>query len=47
LRCGGRMRRAQAVDGIERPVAGDVVIQDEDMRFTLKPYAMRSFRVEF
>jgi alpha-mannosidase len=47
LRCGGRMRSARAVDGVERTIDGEVTIEQEDLRFTLAPFAMRSFRVEF
>ncbi|MFN2459445.1 MAG: alpha-mannosidase [Candidatus Velthaea sp.] len=47
LRCGGRMRRACAVDACERVVEGDVTIAEETLRFALPPFALRSFRVEF
>jgi len=47
LRCGGRMRGAQAVDGVERTIGGDVTIEEETLRFALAPFAIRSFRVEF
>jgi alpha-mannosidase len=47
LRCGGRMRTAQAVDAAERPVRGDVAIDEETLRFGLPRFALRSFRVAF
>jgi alpha-mannosidase len=47
LRCGGRMRAVACVDACERPVAGDVRIDAEELRFALAPFALRSFRVEF
>jgi alpha-mannosidase len=47
LRCGGRMRAAEAVDACELPVPGAVRIDQEDLRFALGPYALRSFRVAF
>ncbi len=47
LRCGGRMRVAEPVDACELPVAADVAIEAEHLRFTLSPFALRSFRVQF
>jgi len=47
LRCGGRMHRAEAVDGLERAIGGAVTIEQETLRFTLPPFGLRSFRVEF
>jgi alpha-mannosidase len=47
LRCGGRMREAVPVDAVERPIAGEVAIADEDLVFELGPYALRSFLVQF
>jgi alpha-mannosidase len=47
LRCGGRMRHAQAVDACEVPVSGDVTIVAEQLVFALPAYGLRSFRVEF
>jgi alpha-mannosidase len=47
LRCGGRMRVAESVDACELPVPGDVRIEQEDLRFGLGAYALRSFRVQF
>jgi len=45
LRCGGRARRVEAVDGCERRIAGDVVFDGEALRFVLPAFALRSFRV--
>jgi alpha-mannosidase len=47
LRCGGRMREAIAVDAVERPIAGDAAIVEEDLVFELGPFALRSFLVRF
>ncbi|HEY0382020.1 MAG TPA: glycoside hydrolase family 38 C-terminal domain-containing protein [Candidatus Elarobacter sp.] len=47
LRCGGRMRAATAVDAVERPVAGEAEIVEEDLVFDLGPFALRSFLVRF
>jgi alpha-mannosidase len=47
LRCGGRMRAATAVDAAERPVPGDVAIEEEALVFDLGGFALRSFLVEF
>jgi alpha-mannosidase len=47
LRCGGRMREAVPVDAVERPIAGDVAIDGEDLVFELGPFALRSFLVRF
>jgi alpha-mannosidase len=47
VRCGGRMRGATAVDAVERPVAGDAAIVEEDLVFDLGPFALRSFLVTF
>jgi alpha-mannosidase len=47
LRCGGRVREAVPVDALERPVDGDVAIDNESLVFTAGPYALRSFRVRF
>jgi alpha-mannosidase len=45
LRCGGRMRSASAVDGCERPVAGESRVEGERLSFVLPAYALRTFRV--
>ncbi len=45
LRCGGRARRAEAVDACERTIAGDAIFDGEALRFVLPAFALRSFRV--
>lgn len=45
LRCGGRMRSASAIDACERPVAGEVRVEDELLSFVLPAFALRTFRV--
>lgn len=47
LRCGGRMREVQAVDAVERPIAAEVAIVEEELVFDLGPFALRSFLVRF
>jgi len=47
LRCGGRMREAQPIDAVERPVPGDAAIVEEELVFALGPFALRSFLVRF
>jgi alpha-mannosidase len=48
LRCGGRMRAAEAVDAVERPVADAApAIEAENLRFALPAFALRTFRVLF
>ncbi len=47
LRCGGRMREVLAVDGLERPGAGEAGIEGACVTFEIGPYALRSFRVRF
>lgn len=47
VRCGGRMREALPVDAVERPVAGDAAIVEEDLVFDLGPFALRSFLIRF
>jgi len=47
LRCGGRMRAAECIDAVERPLPGSVDIADEDLVFDLDAYGLRSFRVSF
>ncbi len=45
LRCGGRMRAAEAVDACERPCAGELHVDGERLGFVLPAFALRSFRV--
>ncbi|GAC1408207.1 MAG: glycoside hydrolase family 38 C-terminal domain-containing protein [Candidatus Velthaea sp.] len=47
LRCGGRMRVVESTDACELPAAADVRIAGEELHFSLEPFALRSFRVEF
>jgi alpha-mannosidase len=47
VRCGGRMREAVPVDAVERPVAAESAIVEEDLVFDLGPFALRSFLVRF
>ena len=47
VRCGGRMRAAECVDGLERSASGDAGIDAESLVFDLSPYALRSFRIRF
>jgi hypothetical protein len=48
IRCGGRMREAIAVDGLERPLAGaSARIEGESLLVDLTAYSLRSFRVRF
>jgi alpha-mannosidase len=47
LRCGGRMREAQPVDAVERPIGGDATIVGEELTFALGAYALRAFLVRF
>jgi alpha-mannosidase len=47
LRCGGRMRAAIPIDAVERTVAGDAAVVDENLVFELAPFALRSFLVRF
>jgi alpha-mannosidase len=47
VRCGGRMREVSSVDGLERPIAGDVRIDGESLVGTIGSFALRSFRVRF
>ena len=47
IRCGARMRAAQSVDALERPLELPVAIEGEELVATIDPYALRSFRVLF
>ena len=48
LRCGARMRSVEAVDGLERPLAGEEArIEGEELVATLGALRLRSFRVRF
>ncbi len=47
LRCGGHMRQAVPVDAVERPIAGEPTIAEEELVFELGPFALRSFLVRF
>lgn len=47
LRCGGRMRAAEPVDACELRVPGAVAIEEENLRFPIGAYALRSIRVQF
>ncbi|MEA2720950.1 MAG: alpha-mannosidase, partial [Candidatus Eremiobacteraeota bacterium] len=47
VRCGGRMREAVPIDAVERPVAAEAAIVEEDLVFDLGPFALRSFLVRF
>ncbi len=47
LRCGGRMRTATCVDAVEREIAGEVAIVEEELVFALGPFALRAFCVRF
>ncbi|MDQ2873089.1 MAG: hypothetical protein M3R35_08190 [Candidatus Eremiobacteraeota bacterium] len=45
LRCNARMREAQPVDALERPLSGEARVDAEHVHFSLPPYGLRSFRV--
>lgn len=47
LRCGARMTQAVAVDALERPLEREVGIEQEQVRFRLEPYELRTLRVRF
>ncbi len=47
IRCGARMRAAQSVDALERPLELPVAIEGEELVATIDPYTLRSFRVLF
>jgi alpha-mannosidase len=45
LRCGARMRSANAVDACERPATGEAHVDGELLSFVLPANALRAFRV--
>jgi len=45
--CGARMTGAQSVDAMERPASPDCGVEGEQLRFGLRPFEIRSFRVRF
>jgi alpha-mannosidase len=47
LRCGGRMRGVESVDGLERRCDVTVGIDGESILADIGPFALRSFRVRF
>jgi len=47
VRCAARMTEAACVDAMERPLSGDAAIEAESLRFGLRPFEIRSFRVRF
>jgi alpha-mannosidase len=47
LRCGGRMRAVEPVDGLERQCGGDAGIDGETLVASIGGYAIRAFRVRF
>lgn len=47
VRCGGRMRSVESVDGLERRIGDDARIEGEDIVARMGPFALRSFRVRF
>lgn len=47
LRCGGRMRSVEAVDGLERSLSEPVAIVEEELVATIPAYGLRSYRVGF
>ncbi len=47
LRCGARMRSAETVDALERPIAGDVRIEGEEIVTTIPAFGLLAFRVRF
>ena len=47
LRCAARARDVSCVDALERPVRGEVALNDGIVEATVGPYALRSFRVRF
>jgi alpha-mannosidase len=47
IRCAARMTEAIAIDAVERAVDRDAAIEGELLRFQLRPYELRSFRVRF
>ena len=47
LRCAARMTQALCVDALERPLEREVRMEEEDLRFELGAYELRTFRVRF
>ncbi|MDQ2991407.1 MAG: glycosyl hydrolase-related protein, partial [Candidatus Eremiobacteraeota bacterium] len=48
IRCGGRMKEARVVDGLERPLGGEKArIEGESLLVDLPAHGLRSFRVSF
>jgi alpha-mannosidase len=47
LRCGGRMRAVESVDGLERPHGAAARIEGESIVADIGAFALRSFRVRF
>jgi alpha-mannosidase len=47
VRCGGRMREVLAIDGLERPTAGEMAVEGESIVAAIGAFALRSFRVRF
>jgi alpha-mannosidase len=47
VRCGARMRSIEAVDGLERPIAGEARIEGEEIVATIAAFGLRAFRVRF
>jgi alpha-mannosidase len=47
LRCAARMTAAIAVDALERPLDERIAIEQEDLRFDLRPFELRTLRVRF
>lgn len=47
LRCAARMTEAFAADALERPLEREVRMEEEHLRFELRPYELRALRVRF
>ena len=47
LRCGARMRSVETVDALERPIAGEVRIEGEEIVATIPAFGLLAFRVRF
>jgi len=47
VRCGARMTDVQSIDGMERPLSSECAVEGEQLRFGLRPFEIRSFRVRF
>jgi hypothetical protein len=45
LRCGARAYGATCVDALERPVAGEVELEDGALVARFEPFGVRTFRV--